>query len=115
MMRDYEATGGLGMRIKLGQILTAAKRDITDLQIIPAYVENGRPYVCWAHILGRCHFGEKCSFYRGHPPRKAIPDSFADEVVNVLGPGINAVVAEQQARRPGGSPPGKRVKGEEAE
>ncbi len=116
MMRDYEATAGLGMRISLGRVLNAAKREITDLPVIPAYVENGRPYVCWAHILGRCHFGDKCSFARGHPPRQAIPDSFAEEVVNILGAGIAALVDERQARRPpSGSPPGKRAKGEDAE
>jgi hypothetical protein len=115
MMRDYEATVGLGLRINLGKVLNAAKREITDLPVIPNYVENGRPFVCWAHILGRCHFGDKCSFSRGHPPRQAIPDAFAEEVVNVLGAGITTLVDERQARRPSGSPPGKRVKGDDTE
>ena len=113
MMREYKATVGLGFRINLGKILTAAKREITDLPVLPNYVDNGRPFVCWGHILGRCHFGDKCSFSRGHVPRKAIPDTFAEEVVNIVGAGIEAIVAERQSRRPTtGGPPNKRVKGE---
>lgn len=102
MMKEYEATTGLGMRINLGQILDAAGREIRDLPIIQEYVANGRPYICWGHILGRCHFGKGCTFARGHPPRRAIPDQFAREVVDMLGDGINAMVAERRERRGGG-------------
>ena len=101
MMREYEATQGLGLRINLGNLLDAAKKDITDLPVIPAYVDNGRPFVCWAHILGRCHFGNQCTFARGHPPRHPIPDSFASEVVGVLGAGVVSLVMTCQARRGG--------------
>ncbi len=52
MMTDYVAAKGL--RVRLTDILNAANKCITDLPTIPEYVANGRPFVCWAHILGRC-------------------------------------------------------------
>jgi hypothetical protein len=89
MMADYVAAKGL--RIKLTEILDAANKRITDLPTIPAYVENGRPFVCWAHILGRCTFAN-CQFKLGHVPRSKIPDSFADAVVAMLTPGVRHCV-----------------------
>ena len=100
-MRKYEETVGLGLCINLGRVLDAAKWNITDLPVIPVYVENGQPYVCWAHILGRCHFGEQCTFSQGNLPCLALPDAFAEEVVNVLGSGIAALVKEWNKWRPG--------------
>jgi hypothetical protein len=85
MMADYVEAKGL--RIRLIEILDAANKQITDLPTIPAYVANGWPFVCWAHILGRCTFSN-CQFKNGHVPRSAIPDSFADEVVPMLTPGV---------------------------
>ncbi len=73
------------------EILDAANKRITDLPTIPAYVANGRLFVCWAHILGRCMF-LNCQFKNGHVPRSAIPDSFADEVVAMLTPGVRQCV-----------------------
>jgi hypothetical protein len=99
-----------GYRIKLTHILDAANKRITDLPTIPEFVANGRPFVCWAHILGRCTFNG-CKFKQGHVPRSAIPDAFAEEVVTMLTPGVNAVVA--RAREQGGGNPDKRVKREE--
>jgi hypothetical protein len=87
MMADYVAAKG--PRIKLLEILDACNKRITDLPTIPEYVANGRPFVCWAHILGRCTF-DNCQFKNGHVPRSAIPDSFADAVVAMLTPGVVA-------------------------
>jgi len=67
---------------------------ITDLPTIPEYVGNGRPFVCWDHILGRCTFAE-CQFKKGHLQQSAITDSFADEVVTKLTPGVEAVVRKK--------------------
>ena len=111
-MKEYEGTTGLGMRINLGQILTAAQREIRDLPVIPAYVANGRPYLCWAHVLGRCHFGSNCTFSRGHPKRAEIPDQFAQEVADMLRGGIDIMV-EERKQRGGGSPIKKQKSGEE--
>ncbi len=110
MMKEYEATTGLGLRINLGQVLDAAKREIRDLPIIPEYVANGRPFLCWAHILGRCHFGDTCTFARGHPARRLIPDQFAKEVVGLLESGIKTLVVSRQAYRRGGGCPVKMQK-----
>jgi hypothetical protein len=99
MMADYVVAKGLGIR--LTEILDAANKRITDLPTIPAYVANGRPFVCWAHILGRCTF-LNCQFKNGHIPRSAIPDSFADEVVAMLTPGVRQCV--DAGKNLGGSP-----------
>jgi hypothetical protein len=104
MMADYVAAKGL--RIWLTEILDAANKQIMDLPTIPAYVANGRPFVCWAHILGRCTFAN-CQFKNGHVPRSAIPDLFADEVVAMLTPGVKQCI---DAGRDSGGSPGKRQK-----
>ncbi len=69
---------------------------------------NGKPFVFWAHILGRCTFN-KCQFKNGHVPQNAIPDKFAEDVVTMLTPGVNAVVARARDRE--GSP-AKRQRGD---
>jgi len=103
MMSEYVAIRGY--RIKLTDILDGANKRITDLPTIPEFVANGRPFVCWSHILGRCTF-DNCQFKQGHVPRSAIPDAFADEVVTMLTPGVTAVGA--RARDQGGGTPDKR-------
>ena len=100
----------MGYRIKLTHILDAANKRITDLPTIPEFVANGRPFVCWAHIFGRCTF-DGCKFKQGHVPRSAIPDSFAEEVVTTLTPGVNAVVARAREQG-GGKNPDKRQRPE---
>ncbi len=85
MMADYIAA------IRLTKILDAANKRITDLPTIPVYMANGKPFVCWAHILGRCTF-VNCQFKQGHVPRADIPDSFADAVVEMLTPGVRQCV-----------------------
>ena len=107
MMNEFVSL--MGYRIKLTHILDAANKRITDLPTIPEFVANGRPFVCWAHILGRCTF-DGCKFKNGHVPRSAIPDAFAEEVVTMLTPGVNAVVA--RAREQGGGTPEKRQRTE---
>jgi hypothetical protein len=76
MMTNYVAEHGL--RIRLVDILNACHKQITDLPTLPDYIDNGCPYVCWAHILGRCTFND-CQFKRGHIPRRAITNGFAEQ------------------------------------
>ncbi len=104
MMADYIAAKGL--RIRLTEILDAANKQIKDLPTILAYVANGHPFVCWAHILGRCTFAN-CQIRNGHVPRSTIPDTFADKVVTMLTPGVKQCV---EAGRDLGGLPGKRPK-----
>jgi hypothetical protein len=103
-MADYVATRGL--RVQLTEILDTANKQITDLPTIPEYVENGRPVVCWAHVLGKCSF-QNCTFCKGYVPRENIPEKFADKVVAMLMPGV------QHCSRPRDmdKSPGKRLKG----
>ena len=91
-----------GYRIKLTDIIDGANKRITDLPTIPEFVANGRPFVCWAHILGRSTF-DNCQLKNGHVPRSAIPDSFAEEVVTMLTPGVNVIVARTIKEQGGGT------------
>ena len=101
MMEDYVATHGL--KVRLVNILNACNKRILDLPTLSDYVEDGRPYVCWAHILGRCTF-KGCQLKRGHLPQRAITNSFADKIVAMLTPGIKACTG----RRGGEGSLGKR-------
>ena len=105
MMAGY--VSAYGLQICLINILNLNKtnRRITDLPTILKYVANGRLLICWAHILGRCTFAE-CQYKRGHVPRSAIMDSFADNIVTKLTPGVEVVVRKKDLD---GSP-GKRQK-----
>jgi hypothetical protein len=89
MMADYVAEHGLCIR--LVDILNACNKRITDLPTLPDYIDNRRPYVCWAHIHGSCTFND-CQFKRGHVLRRAITDGFADAVIAMLTPGVQACV-----------------------
>jgi hypothetical protein len=92
-----------GLRVQLNEILHAANKRITDLPTIPKCVNNGRPFVCWVHILGQCRF-PNCAFKNGHVSHSSIPDAFAEEVVTILTPGVKhcACTREQEGA------PGKR-------
>ena len=82
MMADYVAVYGL--RIRLTDILNRkANKCIMDPPTIPEYIANVRPFVA------------ECQFKRGHALRSAITDSFADEFVTKLTPGVEAVIRER--------------------
>ena len=76
----------------------------------PHYIDNGCPYICWAHILGRCTFND-CQFKRGHVPRRAITDGFTDAVVAMLTPGVQTCLMCEG----GEGSPGKRLKKEDTQ
>jgi hypothetical protein len=46
----------------------------------------------------KCKFGPRCAFVANHVPGKALPDSFAEELVNKLQPGINKMLAADYDR-----------------
>ena len=104
MMATYlERTNG---RVHLSEILQAAGKRQTDLPTLPQYTHpNGRPFLCWSSVLGRCTFRE-CRFLQqgGHPAAKDITDDFADKVVDTLNKGVIALSGQAAA---GGSPPKK--------
>ncbi len=77
-----------GLRVHLTEILDAANKQSTDLPTIPEYMNNGRLFICWAHILGQCNFAN-CAFRNGHVPRSNILNAFTDAVVAMLTPGVN--------------------------
>ena len=104
MMATYlERTNG---RVHLSEILQAAGKRQTDLPTLTQYTHpNGRPFLCWSSVLGRCTFRE-CRFLQqgGHPAAKDITDNLADKVVDMLNKGVIALCGQAPA---GGSPPKK--------
>jgi hypothetical protein len=104
MMATYlERTNG---RVHLSEILQAAGKRQTDLPTLPQYTHpNGRPFLCWSSVLGRCGFRD-CRFLQqgGHPAAKDLTDDFADKVVDTLNKGVIALSGQVAA---GGSPPKK--------
>ena len=93
MMADYVAEWGLP--VQLNKILDASNKHITDLPTIPEYVNNGCPFVCWVHILGRYRF-PNCAFKNRHVPRNSIPDAIAEEVVTILTLGVKHCAHAQE-------------------
>jgi hypothetical protein len=88
MMAAYlKRTNG---RMHLAELLQAAGKRQTDLPTLPQYVHpNGKPFLCWSSVLGRCTFHD-CRFLQhgGHPLAKAITDEFTNKVVDTLNKGV---------------------------
>jgi hypothetical protein len=101
MMAAYlERTNG---RVHLVELLQAAGKKQMDLPTLPQYVHpNGRPFLCWSSVLGRCTFRD-CRFlqHRGHPLAKDIMDEFADKVADTL---IKGVISLRGVVTPAGLP-----------
>ena len=104
MMSSYlDRTNG---RVHLAEILGAAGKKQTDLPTLPQYVHpNGRPFLCWTSVLGRCTYRD-CRFHQqgGHPNPKDITDEFADKVVDTLNKGVISIGGTGTTA---GSPPKK--------
>jgi hypothetical protein len=77
---------------------------------------TGQDKICWNFVTGKCKFGPRCAFVANHVPGKALPDSFAEELVSKLQPGIDKMLAADYDRNeryrkrafggePGGGPP----------
>ena len=92
--------------VHLAELLQAVGKKQTDLPTLPQYVHpNGRPFLCWSSVLGRCTFHE-CRFLQqgGHPLAKDITDEFADKTADTLNKGVIALCG---VTTPGGPPPEK--------
>lgn len=70
MMKEYVAR--FGLQIRLIDLLNGSNKRIADLPTLANYVANGRPYICWAHILGRCTY-PNCQFKRGTYHKAQLP------------------------------------------
>jgi hypothetical protein len=96
MMSSYlDRTNG---RVHLAKILGAGGKKQTDLPTLPQYVHpNGRPFLCWTSVLGRCMYRE-CRFHQqeGHPNPKDISNDFADKVVE----GVIAICGSRSREQP---------------
>ena len=104
MMAAYlEWTNGC---VHLVELLQAAGKRQTDLPTLPQYVHhNGKPFLCWSSVLGRCTFCD-CRFLQhgGHLLAKDITDEFADKVVDTLNKGVISLCGGVTSA---GSPPKK--------
>ena len=95
--------------ISLPSILSVGMIWMEDLPELDKYKDptttTGRNTMCWAEVLGPCHFLD-CYFGQkgGHPDRADYSDKFAEQVVQVLGSGVAARMVAMRASD------GKRVK-----
>jgi len=108
MMNPYlELSNGI---LSLPSILNAGKIRMEDLSGLDKYKDptTGRHTFCWAEVLGPCHFPE-CYFGKkgGHPVQADNSGKFAEQVVQVLGLGVEARMVAMRASD------GKRVKVEQ--
>jgi hypothetical protein len=98
MMNPYlEVSNGV---LSLPRISDAGKITMNDLPGLDKYTDRttGRHIFCWAEVLGPCHFPE-CYFGKkgGHPQQADYSDTFAEQVVQILGPGVAARMVEMRA------------------
>lgn len=80
--------------INIVQIMDFAKVQWKDLPTLKGHWDKKRNkcLTCWPHMLGECAFGDKCHFAKQHVPGKRVPDHYADDVLAVIMPGIEAMV-----------------------
>jgi hypothetical protein len=91
LMNPYFAkTNG---RLFLPMFLDAGNIPIEDLPALEKFwnERTGHSLMCWAHVLGPCHYRD-CYFgsQGGHPKQSDYTDQFADKVVQVIGPAVSA-------------------------
>jgi hypothetical protein len=90
-------------RLFLPTLLDAGNITLEDLPTLEKFQNErtGRSLMCWAHVLGPCHYGD-CYFGSrgGHPDQTNYTDQFADKVVQVIGPAVLArMLALSRGRR----------------
>jgi hypothetical protein len=96
--------------LALPELLKAGNIRYEDLTVLNRFCNptTEKSTVCWAHVLGPCHYQDCYFAARGsHPGRDNYMDKFADNVVAMLG----QAVATRTATNLQGSPD-KRLKTE---
>ncbi len=77
----------------LPTLLDAGNITLEDLPTMEKFrnERTGRSMLCWAHILGPCHYGD-CYFGSrgGHPDQSDYTNQFADKVTQIIGPAVSA-------------------------
>lgn len=80
-------------RVSIRNIMEAGGITWNDMPKLPsATMENGKDALCWAKVLGVCKFGQSCQFATTHGVQ--VPDAFAEEVIVVITPGVEAMMRE---------------------
>ena len=75
--------------INLTKILILMGKCMTNLPNLPQYcLPTGATIICWNSVLGKCLWGKRCKFARGHVKKGDATKAFADEVVDVISKGV---------------------------
>jgi hypothetical protein len=80
-------------KLLLPALLKSGNIHLEDLPTLEKFRNEmtGCSTMCWANVLGPCHYAD---FYfgsrGGHPEKTDYMDQFADKVVQVLGPAVSA-------------------------
>ena len=99
LMAPLEQTG---IKWSVGKVCQAAKikRGILEFLVFPNF------WACYSYILGKCK--KKCATNCDHVNKEELPDAMAEELCNMLAPGVAALYAGGGASST--SPPKKKKK-----
>lgn len=91
-MKEYHAR--FKGRVMMSKILTGANITFERLPIIQEFInrDTKKNELCYNHVMGTCS-NRRC-WYR-HASKAQIPNSFAGELINLCGPGIDYVVRNE--------------------
>jgi hypothetical protein len=84
-------------KVRISEIMQAAGVRWSDM---PKYSPDatGNAQLCWDHTCGVCVFGSKCNRFNFHLPGKDLNDKFVEEVIAVLMPGVQKMMADNYDR-----------------
>lgn len=84
-------------KVRISEIMQAAGVRWSDM---PKYSPDatGNAQLCWDHTCGICVFGSKCNRFNFHLPGKDLNDKFVEEVIAVLMPGVQKMMADSYDR-----------------
>ncbi len=79
--KDLQNDGGQLMKNQWATSFIRGERQMN----LPNTHPNGRPYLCWSHVLGKCDFPD-CHFLMegGHPAPLDIMDDFVNKVFEII-------------------------------
>jgi hypothetical protein len=75
--------------VYLSDILTACGKRLMDLPTLTKYCHpTGLSFLCWNSVLGRCFWGSRCKYSKGHVKKGDIMDEFANAVLDCISKGV---------------------------
>jgi hypothetical protein len=91
-MKEYHAK--FRGKVMMSKILNGANTTFDRLPVIHDFInkENNKNELCYNHVMGTCS-NRRC-WYR-HASKAQVPNSFAGDLIQLCGPGIDYVVRNE--------------------